>query len=144
MQLAREQGDEIRGLESAEQQMEWISAGTDEEQLAALKQLLALSDEEFDGMMTGMDEGVRAWMKGDTKPLEAYIEAWREGDGGAASAGMSYETMIALRNENWAGQLQELLKGEGIAFVAVGGGHVVGADSVQSKLAERGIRVSKH
>jgi uncharacterized protein YbaP (TraB family) len=144
MKLARDQGDEIRGLETAEQQMEWISAGTDEEQLAALRQLLALSDAEFDQMMSGMDEGVRAWMKGDTVPLEQYIEEWRKGDGGAASAGMSYELMIEMRNENWAGQIQELLKGSGIAFIAVGGGHLVGGDSVQARLAARGIRAGKY
>jgi uncharacterized protein len=142
--LAREQGDEIKGLETAEQQIEWISGGTDAEQLAALKKLLAVPDGEFDAMTASMDEGVRAWMKGDTAPLEAYMEGWRKGGEDAMAAGMSYDVMIARRNENWAGQLENLLKGKGVAFVAVGSGHLIGRDSVQARLAARGIRVSKH
>lgn len=143
-QLAREQGDAVKGLETAEQQLEWIAGGTDAEQLAALKQLLALPDSEFDAMVKTLDEAVRAWMKGDTAPLTAYVESWRKGDGGAGSAGMSYEVLLENRNENWAGQIAQLLQGKGVAFIAVGGGHLVGPDSVQAKLAARGIRVSRY
>jgi uncharacterized protein YbaP (TraB family) len=143
-QLAREQGDEVKGLETAEQQLDWIAAGTDAEQLAALKSLLAMPDAEFDDMMKSVDAAVRAWMKGDTAPLAEYVEDWRKGESGASSAGMSYDTMIVQRNENWAGQIQDLLKGKGVAFVAVGSGHLVGPDSLQAKLAARGIRASSH
>jgi uncharacterized protein YbaP (TraB family) len=139
-QLAREQGDAVKGLETAEQQLEWISAGTDAEQLAALKSLLAMPDAEFDAMTKELDGAVRAWMKGDIKPLEGYMDEWRRGESGAASAGMSYETLIVDRNENWAGQIQELLKGKGVAFIAVGSGHLVGPDSVLAQLAARGIK----
>lgn len=142
--LAREQGDEIKGLETAEQQLGWLSGGTDAEQLAALKELLAMPEAEFDAMTKTMDDGVRAWMKGDIKPLTDYVDRWRKGEDGAASGGMSYDLMIAKRNENWAQQLETLLKGEGIAFVAVGSGHLVGRDSVQEKLAARGIKASKY
>jgi uncharacterized protein YbaP (TraB family) len=142
--LAREQGDEVKAFETAEQQMDWISAGTEAEQLAALKKLLAVPQSEFDAMTADMDAGVRAWMRGDTKPLEDYIEGWRQGDEDAMAAGMSYQTMIVDRNANWAGQIEDLLKGSGVAFVAVGGGHLVGRDSLQNKLAARGLRVTVH
>jgi uncharacterized protein YbaP (TraB family) len=142
--LAREQGDEVKGLESAEQQIEWIASGTDAEQLAALKKLLATPEAEFDAMISSMDQGVRAWMKGDTAPLTDYMEEWRKGEEGPAVAGMSYQQLIVSRNENWAGQLETLLKGSGIAFVAVGGGHLVGPDSLQSRLKARGINVATY
>jgi uncharacterized protein YbaP (TraB family) len=142
MKLAREKGMEIRGLETAEQQIDWLAGGTDEEQLAALKALLAMSDAEFDATTRTMDEAVRAWMKGDTAPLTDYVEGWRKGED-ASSGPMSYDVMLAQRNENWAGQLEALLKGAGVAFVAVGGGHLVGPDSVQQKLAARGIKAEK-
>jgi uncharacterized protein YbaP (TraB family) len=144
MSAAREQGDEVVGLETVEQQIDWIAGGTDEEQLAALKRLLAVSEAEFDAMMADMDEGVRAWMKGDTKPLEKVAEEWRNGKDDPLSAGMSYEVMIVDRNENWAGQLQKLMAGKGVAFVAVGAGHLVGRDSLQEKLAARGIKAAKY
>lgn len=141
--LAREQGDEIRAFETAEQQLDWLASGTEEEQLAALKKLLALPEAEFMASMAAMDDGVRAWMRGDIGPLEDYIEKWRKG-GDDAMAGMSYETMIVRRNENWADQLEQLLKGEGVAFVAVGSGHLIGRDSLLARLAARGIEVSKY
>jgi uncharacterized protein YbaP (TraB family) len=142
--LAREQGDQVKGLETATQQMDWIASGTDAEQLAALKKLLATPEAEFDEMMATMDKGVRAWMKGDTAPLTAYVEGWSKGEDGPSTAGMSYQQLIVNRNENWAGQLQTLLKGSGVAFVAVGSGHLVGPDSLQSRLAARGINAAKY
>jgi uncharacterized protein YbaP (TraB family) len=142
--LAREQGDEVKGLETAEQQIEWIAAGTDAEQLDALKKLLATPDAEFDAMLASMDQAVRAWMKGDIAPLTQYVDEWRGGEDGPSTAGMSYQQMIVSRNENWAGQLEALLQGSGIAFVAVGSGHLVGRDSLQAKLQARGIRVASY
>lgn len=142
--LAREQGDEVRGLETAEQQIDWIAAGTDEEQLATLKKVLATPESEFDEMTRTMDEGVRAWMKGDVAPLTEYVESWRKGEEGPSTAGMSYQQLIVNRNENWAGQLEELMKGSGVAFVAVGSGHLVGPDSLQARLRVRGISVTTH
>jgi uncharacterized protein len=141
--MAREQGDEIKALETAEQQLDWIAGGTDAEQLAALKELLALPDAQFDDMIKSMDVSVRAWMKGDIKPMTSYVDSWRSGEG-AGSAGMSYVQMIVNRNENWAQQLDALLKDKGVAFVAVGSGHLVGRDSLQARLAARGIKVSPY
>lgn len=143
MDLARSQGDEVRGLETIEQQLDFIAGGTEEEQLAALKELLAVPDAEFMAGTRTMDEGVRAWMKGDTRPLTAYIDSWRKGKD-PGSAGMSYEQLIVRRNEDWAGQLEKLLQGEGVAFIAVGSGHLVGPDSLLAKLAARGIKVTTH
>lgn len=142
--LAREQGDEVRGLETATQQIDWISSGTDEEQLAALKKLLAMPEAEIDAMTSAMDDAVRAWMRGDTKPLTEYMDDWRKGADGPATAGMSYKQLIVNRNENWAGQLEDLMKGSGVAFVAVGSGHLVGPDSLQARLKVRGINVTVH
>jgi uncharacterized protein YbaP (TraB family) len=144
IRLAREQGDEVKGLETAEQQIDWIASGTDEEQLAALKKLLATPEAEFDEMMTSMDQGVRAWMKGDIAPLTEYVEGWRKGEDGPSTAGMSYQQLIVSRNENWAAQLETLLQGSGVAFVAVGSGHLVGRDSLQARLKARGISVATH
>lgn len=144
MRLAREQGDEVLGLETAEQQIEWLAAASDEEQLAMLKRLLAVPDEEFTAAIEAMDVGVRAWMKGDTGPLTEVAEEWRSGEEGAMSAGMSYEQMIVRRNEDWAQQIGKLLAGEGVAFVAVGAGHLVGPDSLQRKLAELGIKAERY
>jgi uncharacterized protein YbaP (TraB family) len=72
------------------------------------------------------------------------VDSWRKGEDGPSTAGMSYQQLIVSRNENWAGQLEALLKGSGVAFVAVGGGHLVGRDSLQARLKARGISVATH
>jgi uncharacterized protein YbaP (TraB family) len=144
MRVAREQGDEVLGLETAEQQIEWLASAPEDEQLAALKKLLAVPEEEFDASIREMDEAVRAWMKGDAKPLEKQALEWRRGDDVALSAATSYELMIVRRNENWAEQIEKLLAGSGVAFIAVGAGHLVGPDSLQEKLKARGIRAEPY
>lgn len=144
MKLAREQGDEVIGLETAEQQIEWLSSAPDEQQLAALKRLLAVPDAEFEASIRATDEAIRAWMKGDTRPMERVSQQWATEKDSPMSAGMSYELMLVRRNENWAEQLEKLLAGKGVAFVAVGAAHLVGPDSLQSKLGKRGIRAERY
>jgi uncharacterized protein YbaP (TraB family) len=45
-----------------------------------------------------------------------------------------------LRKIVWAGQIEDILEGSGVAFIAVGAAHLVGPDSVQAQLARRGVR----
>jgi uncharacterized protein YbaP (TraB family) len=144
MRMAREQGDVVRGLETAEQQIEMLASAPEEQQLAELKALLAVPEEEFDASIREMDEAVRAWMKGDTKPLEEVSEKWRSGEDEALAAATSYTLMIVRRNEDWAEQIAKLMAGSGVAFVAVGAGHLVGPDSLQEKLRARGIRATRY
>jgi uncharacterized protein YbaP (TraB family) len=141
--LAHEQGDAVLGFETMEQQLEFIAGGTEEQQLAALRIFLAVSDDEFDAELGRADAAFRAWMAGDAAPLESIITEWRAGEG-AMYATMSYEVMLVNRNQDWAGQIEALLAGEGAAFIAVGGGHLVGPDSVQAQLALRGIEAKPY
>ena len=137
--LAREQGDEVLGFETTEQQADMLSGWTEEQQLAALRVLLAVPDEEFDAGIATADTAYRAWMDGDAGPVEAIIDRWRSGEDGLRSKTMPYDVFVANRNEAWAAQIEELLAGDGVAFIAVGALHLVGPDSVQARLAARGI-----
>jgi hypothetical protein len=142
--LAREQGDEVLGFETLEQQLDMLSGWTEEEQLGALRAFLTISDEEFDARIAGADTAFRAWMAGDAAPVEAIIDSWRTGEDALRSAIMPYDFFLVNRNEDWAGQIEELLAGEGTAFVAVGAGHLVGPDSVQARLTARGIEAEPY
>lgn len=142
--LAREQGDEVLGFETLEQQLDMMSGWTEEEQLAALRALLAVPDEEFKARIAGAVAAFRAWMNGDAAPVEAIIDDWRTGKDELRSKTMPYDVFLANRNESWAGQIQTLLAGKGVAFVAVGAGHLVGPDSVQARLAARGIDAERY
>ena len=107
-----------------------------------MRAFLAVPDEEFDAELARGDAAFRAWMAGETAPLEAVMEDWREGESSTAAA-MPYDIMVANRNEDWAGQIEALLAGEGVAFIAVGAGHLVGPDNVQARLAARGIAAER-
>jgi uncharacterized protein YbaP (TraB family) len=74
--------------------------------------------------------------------------AWKRGENGDFAAMLinirtqspqTYKTLFTDRNANWAGWISDRLAQPGTVFVAVGTGHLVGPDSVQSQLAERGI-----
>lgn len=136
--IAHERGVAVRGFETVEQQVDFLSAGTDEEQLAALRYFLSVSDEAFDESLALGDAAFRAWMAGETALLEAIIAEWSTGFG-VMNTVMSYDILLSRRNEDWAGQIEGILAGEGVVFIAVGAGHLVGPDSVQARLAARGV-----
>jgi uncharacterized protein YbaP (TraB family) len=54
-----------------------------------------------------------------------------------------YKVILVDRNVDWANQIEEKLKGKGTSFIAVGSGHLVGADSVQVQLARKGIKAER-
>lgn len=54
-----------------------------------------------------------------------------------------YEVLLVGRNRDWAKQIETLLKGHSIIFVAVGAGHLAGPDSVQAQLAKLGIETGR-
>ena len=54
-----------------------------------------------------------------------------------------YDLLIVKRNVDWAQQLKTKLAGTGVSFVAVGSGHLVGADSVQAQLDKLGIKAER-
>ena len=55
-----------------------------------------------------------------------------------------YDALILRRNEAWAAEIAELMNGEGKALVAVGAGHLVGADSVPALLSAQGLDVERY
>jgi uncharacterized protein len=140
--LARAQGDEIKGLETIEEQAKILSSSSDEEQLQQLRLLLAAPPWAL-GMSTWMgSQTFRAWADGHTVPIEMLITTMTLS--GQGPGGGSVDSLLKNRNENWAGQIEEMLKGSGVSFIAVGAGHLVGPDSVQNRLRLRGIVASRY
>lgn len=78
-----------------------------------------------------------AWADGDPSTFETVIGAMR------TQSPQTYRLLFAERNETWAEWIADRLRQPGVVFVAVGTGHLVGADSVQAKLAVRGIRSAR-
>jgi uncharacterized protein len=76
---------------------------------------------------------VQSWNRGDSAPIEAVVGAVR------AQSPESYRLLFSSRNTAWARWIGARLQRPGTVFMAVGTGHLVGADSVQEKLAAAGI-----
>ena len=84
-----------------------------------------------------MGEMQSAWNRGDWRLFAAMLNDMR------SASPESYNLMFAQRNANWAGWIAQRLKQPGKVFVAVGTGHLVGRDSIQAKLALRGVRSAR-
>lgn len=78
-----------------------------------------------------------AWNRGDPATFEAVVGAIH------AQSPATYRLLFEERNAEWARWIADRLKEPGTVFVAVGTGHLVGRDSVQAKLAARGIRSAR-
>ena len=81
---------------------------------------------------------VAAWNSGD----EAKLESLLNGEMRDKYPDL-YKRLIVERNLRFADKIAELSRGPGVLFVAVGAGHLVGADSVQADLAKLGIKAER-
>jgi uncharacterized protein YbaP (TraB family) len=54
-----------------------------------------------------------------------------------------YDALLTNRNANWVVQVEEMLKGKGVIFIAVGAGHLVGPESVIAMLEAKGIKAER-
>lgn len=141
---AREQGDEVLGFETFEQQLQFFADMSEEQQMEGLRATLAVSFEELDAMTDQARTAFEAWAKGDTAGLEGFISEWKTGDDDGTFAAIPYETLVVNRNKDWAEQIDDMLDRSGVHFIAVGGGHLVGPDSVQQQLKARGITAERY
>lgn len=141
--LAEDDGDPIKGFETVEEQTKILASGTMEEQLSALRNVLAMPKEEIEAMKAEMDTLAVKWATGDIAGAQALFEDLSETDE-AQFGGASMDALLLNRNENWAGQIETMLKGTGTHFIAVGAGHLVGPDSVQERLKLRGIETERY
>ena len=124
-------GKTLHGFETLDQQLAGLAGMTDEGQTTYLRHYLAHSDE----AVSEMDRLVAGWTVGDLEAVSAYARA-----NGRDISDETHEIFMARRNADWAGQIETLLAGSGTAFIAVGAAHLVGEDSVQALLADKGIQ----
>ncbi len=125
-------GKPVNGFETIDEQVRILAGFPEDDQMAFLTSTL----DAFEDAPVELDRLVEAWARGDVAVIEEMgVEDMRE-----ASEEL-YQALLARRNANWAGQIEEMLAGEGTAFVAVGAAHLAGDDSVQRLLEQRGVAV---
>ena len=127
-------GKPIKGFETLDQQIRILADMPEDIQLAFLRSTL----EDYDEAATMLDAMVSSWSTGDVDALDrVMVEEMK------TEMPQVYEALLTRRNQAWADQIQDLLAGSGNVFIAVGAAHLVGDDSVQSMLEDRGIEVNE-
>ena len=111
------------------------------EVLAAIRklpeaELLRLLEEDSEAADEGVPPGAEgedaAWARGD---VDGLTDGLGEDDLGPGL----YGALIRDRNAAWTGWLIDRMERPGTVLFAVGAGHLVGGDSVQTMLAARGV-----
>ena len=130
--VARAQGKQHIGLETAEAQLGLFDSLPQQTQVSYLTEVLEslpkLQDE-----IAGM---VRAWKTGEADELAKLMNE-------DESDPQLMKVLLVDRNKTWAKWIAERLKQPGSVFVAVGAGHLAGKDSVQAQLAAARIKADR-
>jgi uncharacterized protein YbaP (TraB family) len=115
-------------VETVEQQIKMFDTMPDEAQLAQLKATLQQTEKDTDTL----PRMLRAWNAGDADGLAKEMNA------GMPDPALR-RALLENRNRAWAEWIDQRLDQPGTVFMAVGAGHLVGSDSVQTFLKQRGI-----
>lgn len=127
-------GKPITGLETIDKQVGMLAGLSQETQLDFLRSTL----EDFDEATTELDQMVDAWAAGDVATIDRIGVAEMR-----AESEEVYDALLVRRNTDWADQIQAMLAGSGVTFIAVGSAHLAGDDSVQAILEQRGVEVTR-
>lgn len=127
-------GKPVLGLETAEQQIQFLANLPAPIQVAFLRDTLHDIDKDKEELLQLVD----AWKQGDVAAI-AKLENTELKDQEPAL----YQELLVQRNIAWAGKIRNMLKQPGTIFIAVGAAHLAGPDSVQAQLAKLGINVQQ-
>ena len=130
---ARAAGKPIEGLETARQQFGYF----DTLSMPAQRQLLATTLDDLPKMGAEIETMVKDWSAGDADALAKLLNEDLDRTPELKQA------LLVTRNRNWANWIAARMQKPGTVFVAVGAGHLAGADSVQAELAKRGLEAER-
>jgi uncharacterized protein YbaP (TraB family) len=133
MSRAGEDGKEIHGFESVEQQLGFLDGLSLDAQRELLMQTLA----EGANIRDIMDQLIAAWRTGDIAYMEENLLSE------IANYPELYEAIVADRNRNWVNTIDNLLAGEEDYLVIVGALHLIGKDGIPRLLESRGYEVNQ-
>jgi uncharacterized protein YbaP (TraB family) len=128
---AKARGEPLEAFESIEQQIRFFADLPEKEEVDYL--LSTLDDADKGAGL--IEQLIDAWAAGDLAKLEALLNSDMRDKYPAL-----YQKLLVNRNKAFAAKIETLLKGEGVSFVAVGAGHLVGRDSVQANLERDGFK----
>lgn len=139
--MAVERGKPVRGMESLETQIKLSASGTVDQQVAQIRAMLRMPPGARAKALQMADLAFGSWVRGEVHLAEAMVMYQVMS---ASMTGMTLDPLFKDRNEAWAGVIEEMLKGTGVTFIAVGAGHLLGPDSLQERLKLRGIASERY
>jgi uncharacterized protein YbaP (TraB family) len=129
----RKSGKPLEGLETAEQQFGLFDHLSD----AAQRTFLTDEVDELDKAKPEFEAMIRAWTSGDVAGIA------RTFNDDLQDSPELRKSLLLDRNARWADWLKARMAKPGTVFVAVGAGHLAGADSVEAMLAAKGLKVTR-
>lgn len=119
-----------KGFETAEEQIKVFAGMTPEQELQYLRETM----EEYHDAPTELDTMVKQWASADLTGMENLFVTEMK-----VEEPDLYAALLANRNLNWVVKVEDMLKGSGTSFIAVGAAHLIGPDSVIALLGAKGI-----
>lgn len=135
-QEAISRGIPVKGMEKIEDQIILMTGLTPEEQVTQLRNLLHMPEETKKRFDRVSDIAYRSWARGEVNAVEGLAIFM--------SSSPDNDAVLLDRNEAWAAKIEDMLKGSGVTFIAVGAAHLVGPNSVQARLKLRGIKSERY
>ena len=123
----------VIGLETAQQQLGYFGGLSQKAQV----QFLVSTLDELPSVGTQMRKMVDEWAQGRPEALAEDMNDDLKDSPEVA------QTLLVDRNRRWAQWIKARLAKPGTVFMAVGAGHLAGADSVQAQLAKLGLKAER-
>jgi uncharacterized protein YbaP (TraB family) len=120
-------------VETLEAQIQMFDSLPEDQQLVQLKETI----KDLDSQDDTLPRMLKVWNAGDAAGLEQVMSEGMEKQPGLR------RILLENRNKAWAEWIDQRLDQPGVVFMAVGAGHLVGADSVQTFLQKRGIQSAR-
>ena len=124
----------VRGFETAEQQIHLFADMNDKAQLDFLVSEL----DDADSAVGEFKQLLAAWYAGDVEKIDTLNNAELRDKHPDL-----FQILVVKRNQNFTEQIRSLLEGDGVSFVAIGAGHLVGKDGVPAMLEKVGYKVTR-
>ncbi|WP_336297152.1 TraB/GumN family protein [Sphingomonas sp. 7/4-4] len=123
----------IVGLETAEQQLGYFDNLPEPLQV----KFLVSTVDDYPKMAAELDKMIASWSAGDPETLGKTMNEE------LADTPELAKVLLADRNARWADWIEARLQKPGTVFVAVGAGHLAGAESVQVQLAKHKLTATR-
>lgn len=123
-----------KGLETAEEQIKVFAGMSREQELQYLRETM----EEYKDAPVELDRMVAQWASADIAGMEEMFVTEMK-----TEEPDLYAALLVNRNANWVVKIEEMLKGSGVIFIAVGAGHLMGPDSVLAMLEAKGVKSAR-